>query len=244
MEDDCGFPGEDVRLTFFSSPSMIHRCSTSRYETGVRLTGIIYFHRISDGRFTRIDDRNFGVFRRLCGDRTLRNVAILTNMWGKVSLEIGLARERELPAVVFGYAINRGARYVHHVNTLGSAHSIILALLENNPVALQIQEELVDRNIEFTQTTAGQEIRRGLDQDADVLEEVIGGLRSKLEDTEMREQETRQELEEEINSVREMLEDVRAESMQLEARYREQRDEMQSRTDSMMRDLLNSNFVV
>ena len=170
----------------------------------------------------------------------MRNVAILTNMWGNVSLETGEARERQLSTTFFRTAIDRGARYVRHVNTVESAHSIIRALLENDPVALQIQEELVDRHIEFTQTAAGEEIRRGLDQHAEVLEERIRELRSELEDAEMREQETQQDLEEQISSLRERLEDVRAESTQLEARYQEQRDEMQSKTDTMMRDLLNT----
>lgn len=219
---------------------MIQRYSVARYETGVRLAGIIYFHRISDERFTGIDVRNFGVFRKLCGDQTLQNVAIVTNMWGNVCLETGEARERQLSAMFFKPAIDKGARFLRHVKTVESAHEVIRALLDNNPLALRIQEELVDQHMEFTQTAAGEEIRRGLDKHAEVLEEKIKGLLNELEDVEKKEQETQRELEEEIAGLRARLEDVRTESMQLEVRYQEQRDQMQSKTDALMRDLLNA----
>lgn len=219
---------------------MIHQYSIVRYETGVKLAGIIYFHRISDERFTGIDVRNFGVFRKLCGDQTLQNVAIMSNMWGNVSLEIGEAREQQLSAMFFKPAIDKGAKFLRHVKTEESAHSVIRSLLGNNPLAFQIQEELVDRRMEFTQTAAGEEIHRGLDKHAEVLEEKIKELRSELEDAEKKEQETQQELEEEISRLRATLEDVRVESLQLEARYQEQRDEMRSKVDAMMGDLLNT----
>ena len=55
-------------------------------------------HRISDFRVGGIAKRNFNMFRKLCGDETLRNVVIVTNMWGEVSPAQGAARERELAA--------------------------------------------------------------------------------------------------------------------------------------------------
>ena len=67
-----------------------------RYESGSKLAGIIYIHRISDERFTGVSVRNFKMFRQLCGDSTLKNVIFVTNMWGKVPKEVGEAREKEL----------------------------------------------------------------------------------------------------------------------------------------------------
>lgn len=180
------------------------------------------------------------MFRKLCGDQTLKNVAIMTNMWGNVSLETGEARERQLSGMFFNNAIDKGARFLRHVRTKESAHSVIRALLGNNSLTFQIQEELVDKHLGFSQTAAGEEIRRGLDRHAGVLEEKVKELQDELEDTEKKERETQQELEGEISRLRAMLEDTRAESIQLEARYREQRDEMQSKTDTMMRDLLST----
>jgi hypothetical protein len=212
----------------------------SRYEQGVRLAGIIYFHRISDERFTGMDVRNFGVFRKLCGERTLKNVVIMTNMWSKVTPEVGEARERQLSTQFFKSAIDKGAQSLRHTGTIESAHAVIRAILENHPLALQIQEELVDQRKEFTQTAAGQEIGRALNQRGQELEEKIKGLQNELRDAEKREQETQEELEEEVRRLREKLESVKAESMQLGARYDGQRDEMKGKTDAMMRDLLNT----
>ena len=53
-------------------------------------------HRISDFRVGGIARRNFSMFRNLCGDENLKNVVIVTNMWGEVDLPRGEAREQEL----------------------------------------------------------------------------------------------------------------------------------------------------
>jgi hypothetical protein len=220
--------------------SLSHQPFTTRYQTGIKLSGIIYFHRVSDERFTGIDVRNFGVFRKLCGEKTLKNVAIVTNMWEKVDLETGEARERQMSTKFFKPAIDKGARFLRHVNTKESAHSVIRTLLDNDLLAFQIQEELVDNDMEFTQTAAGQEIRRGLDKHAEALGEKIKELQSELEEAENKERETQRELEEQIRELRASLEKVKAESIQLEAWYQEERDEMRSKADAMMRDLLKN----
>jgi len=36
------------------------------------------------------------MFREFCGDATLKNVILVTNMWGEVTQDVGEAREREL----------------------------------------------------------------------------------------------------------------------------------------------------
>jgi len=41
------------------------------------------------------------MFRELCGDSTLKNVILVTNMWGDVSGSVGEARERELAREFF-----------------------------------------------------------------------------------------------------------------------------------------------
>lgn len=51
-----------------------------RYEQGGTLAGVLYFHRISDFEMGEISMRNLNMFRKLCGDGTLQNVVIVTNM--------------------------------------------------------------------------------------------------------------------------------------------------------------------
>jgi len=236
--DTPGF--NDTEISDSEVLRMITAFLERTYEKGVRLTGIIYFHRISDERFTGMDVRNFGVFRKLCGEQTLKNVVVMTNMWGNVTPEVGDAREQQLSTVFFKLAIEGGAQSLRHVKTTESAHAVIRAILNNHPLALQIQEELVDQRMEFSRTAAGEEIHRTLNEHAEKLEDKIKELQSALEAAEKRERETRQELEEEVRRLRERLDSVRSESMQLETRYRERRDEMQSKTDTLMGDLLKT----
>jgi len=139
-----------------------------RYEHGKKLAGIIYMHRISDFRMGGISTRNFKMFRELCGDNTLKNVVIVTNMWGEVSRDIGEAREAELANddLFFKPVIDKGARLSRHDNTLGSGHGILQLLIPNNPEALRIQRELVDEHMDISQTAAAEELNRELMEQA------------------------------------------------------------------------------
>ena len=67
-----------------------------RYRNNRKLSGIIYMHRISDIRMSGVSRRNFSMFRKLCGDSTLGGVTLVTNMWGSISEQEGVARESEL----------------------------------------------------------------------------------------------------------------------------------------------------
>jgi len=121
-------------------------------------------HRISDFRMGGISTRNFKMFRQLCGDSTLKNVVIVTNMWGEVSEDVGAARERELANedLFFKPVIGKGAIMLRHENDGDSAHNVLRHILENNPLSLQIQRELVDEKKDISQTAAGAELNREL----------------------------------------------------------------------------------
>ena len=128
---------------------------SDRYENGSKLTGIIYIHRISDRRITGIAGRNFRMPRELCGDHALKNVILVTNMWGDVSPDVGEAREQELVRPLFKSALDEGARLARHYNTSKSAHDIIRCVMKNQPIPLQIQCELVDEHKDLPDTAGG-----------------------------------------------------------------------------------------
>src|SRR5260221_379327 len=117
-----------------------------RYKNARKLSGVIYVHRISDFRMGGISTRNFRLFRQLCGDTTLKNVVIVTNMWGEVEKEIGEARNSELAGKdkFFKPALDKGALMLRHENTRHSAHNNLRRIVQNHPVTLQIQHEMVD----------------------------------------------------------------------------------------------------
>ena len=67
-----------------------------RYKRRRILSGVIYLHRITDRKLCGSSRKNLNVFRQLCGDEALTNVAIVTNMWENVEPATGVAREKEL----------------------------------------------------------------------------------------------------------------------------------------------------
>ena len=183
-----------------------------RYENEVKLAGVIYFHRISDERWRRSDARSFGWLKRICGEPTLRNVVLATNMWGNVDPEIGAARERQLSAEFVKPALDRGARLYRHYDTTESTHQIIRAILDNHREALQVQRELVDEKRVFSRTTVGEEITREVDKSARKLEQEIDELQKALETVRGREKETKSQLEAEIAELRETIRGLTNES--------------------------------
>jgi hypothetical protein len=108
--------------------------------------------------------RNFKVFRHLCGNRTLANVAIVTSHWGLVDPKIGEARAIELSTKdeFFKPAIKLGAHFLRHYNTSESAQAIIRKLISNKPMPLLIQEELVDQQMTLEEAAAGAELQAEL----------------------------------------------------------------------------------
>jgi len=213
----------------------------ARYKNGSRLAGLIYVHRISDRRFSGIAGRNFKIFRELCGESSLKNVVLVTNMWGEVSHEVGEARERELASNFLKLALDKGAQMVRHHNTEQSAHDVIRRIMNNHPVVLQIQRELVDERRDITNTAAGEAVNTELAEEAKrheaelkrAQEERERALREKEEEARRKREEEKRRQEEEMRRVREE-EERRAlqhrqemERAQLEARRLEEQARME-----------------
>lgn len=179
-------------------------------------------HRISDKRFSGIAGRNFRIFRELCGEASLKNVILATNMWNEVSNDVGEARERELASNFLKPALDKGAQMVRHYNTEQSAHEVIRHIMNNHPVVLQIQHELVDQRKDVLNTAAGGAVNVELDQErkrheAEVKkaqEERERILREKEEEARRKREEETRRLEEEMRRVREEQERIASERRQ------------------------------
>jgi len=141
----------------------------------------------------------------MCGDQALRNVAIVTNMWGKVTQEVGDARGRELANNFFKPALDKGAMLCRHNDTVESAHSIIGEVLEKEQVVLQIQVEIADERKRIEETGAGRELLRELDDHVENRLRQLRELQEMLDQTEADDGETRQELQQEVLKLREEL---------------------------------------
>ena len=194
----------------------MHNLIIVRYENGSRLAGLIYMHRISDRRFSGIAGRNFRVFRELCGETSLKNVILVTNMWAEVSIDVGEERERELASDFLKPALDKGAQMARHHNTEQSAHEVIRRIMNNHPVALQIQQELVDQHKDISNTAAGGAINAELEEvkrrhEAEkkrAEEEKARVLREQEEEARRKREEETRRMEEEMRRAREEQERI------------------------------------
>ena len=195
-----------------------------RYEHGSKLSGVIYIHRISDKRFTGISGRNFKMFRELCGESTLRNVTLVTNMWGEVSQEDGEEREEELITDFLKPALDKGAQIARHYNTVQSAHDIIRGIIRNQPAPLQIQREIVDEGKGILNTAAGEAINSELNAQIRRHQAELKAMRREMERAlREKDEETRQELEKETLRLQEHIDRTRIGLETVKSSYNEEK---------------------
>ena len=156
------------------------------------------------------------MFRELCGESSLKNVVLVTNMWDEVSPAVGETRERELASVFLKPALDKGAQMARHHGTEQSTHDVIRRIMSNHPVVLQIQREIVDEHKDIAQTAAGEAIEEELREAArkheaelkKAEEDRARALREKEEEARRRMEEEARRREEEMRRMREEEERV------------------------------------
>jgi len=199
------------------------------YERGKKLSGVIYMHRISDLRMGGISTRNFKMFRQLCGESTLRNVVIVTNMWNEVDREEQEAREAELAEDdrFFKPVLAKDARMLRHHNNIASAQVILRSLLKNQALAIQIQRELVDEGKDISQTAAGEVLNRELAEQMKRHNEQMAELKQEMGDAiREKDEQTKKELEQATSELQAKITQAQKNSQRLESEYAEQKAEL------------------
>ena len=210
----------------------------NRYEEGSTLAGVIYVHRISDNRFGGITGRNFNMFRKLCGESTLKNVVLVTNMWKRGSQDTNTAREKELSDKFFKPTLNKGAQMIRHHNTTESAHDIIRRIMKNHPVVLQIQRELVDEGKDIINTAAGDSINRELKDQIERHQAELKGLREEMmRALKEKDEETRRELEEAKRKLEEQMERIMKAAERMAVNYAAEKERMAAKMKEMEQEL-------
>ncbi|KAI0118626.1 P-loop containing nucleoside triphosphate hydrolase protein [Nemania sp. FL0031] len=126
-----------------------------QFALGFELKGIIYIHRITDNRYTGSAVKTFEVFKRICGERAMENVILVTSRWNEVEESTGASREHELRDSFWAYMLGRGSSLSRYHGDRESAWAIASQLLLKEAVMLQIQDEMVNRGKNLDQTTAG-----------------------------------------------------------------------------------------
>ncbi|KAF8754492.1 50S ribosome-binding GTPase [Rhizoctonia solani] len=144
--DTPGF--DDTELSDTEILKRITAFLTSSYKNGYKLTGIIYLHRITDVRVGGISRRTFQILRGLCGQETLTNVLIVTNMWSDPPTAKEIQNEKQLRdnSKFFQPAIGAGARMVRrpYKDTRSALDIIQLAKMEQKYIKEmeEVKEEL------------------------------------------------------------------------------------------------------
>lgn len=137
--DTPGFDAEDDAVDNRKTAQFLRLM----YKEGKEIAGAIYTHRICDNRMSHAAIQNFNAFNKICSDCNVNNVAIVTNMWGRVQRSVGEARERELRTGThcYGTAVQKGAKLLRHEGTIDSARSILQGLLTRETVVPQYQHD-------------------------------------------------------------------------------------------------------
>jgi GTPase SAR1 family protein len=129
----------------------------AQYELGISLKGIIYMHRITDNKMSGSALRYFEMFMRLCGERNLENVILLTTMWSELKDPAkGMERERELRKDFWSTMEKRGSTIRQFDGSRSMAEALVCRLMRKQGIVLDIQEELVDQEKRLDETRAGQ----------------------------------------------------------------------------------------
>lgn len=156
--DDTDVPDESVLET-------ITTWLTNSYQEGKKLSGILYLHRIIDSRIQGTAQRNFTVFRRLCGAPFSKQVILGTTFWKALmnDLEgeaIGEQRLNELVAGdgYWGPMIRGGSEVVRVPDDLVGARRLLLKFAHMNRTVLQVQDEVVNQGLNSSATSAAKEL--------------------------------------------------------------------------------------
>jgi len=204
---------------------------TPRYKRGIKLAGVLYFHRISDVRMSGAPVKNFKMFQKLCGENTLQNVVIVTNMWGGVDRRVGEKREAELKGkdIFFKPVLDKRGQMARHLNTTDSARDILRLILHNPPLPLCIQVELVDEHKDISRTSAGEELNRELNARIRKHKEEVRALEEEMHRAmKDKDEEIRKELEEETKKVQGEIKRIEVEAEKMASDYRRRERELKA----------------
>jgi hypothetical protein len=152
---------------------------------GLRLSGIIYFHRINNNRMYGSAQKNLQLLLKICGDQFLRHVHLCTTMWSHIDKEIGDSREEQLKSEFWKDLIDKGAM----VERFDGSHESAIAIIDNllrrasaDNTMLGIQLESIHEQKPLSETEAGRAM----------LDELQGTLRKyhhSLEEVDQQEEE-------------------------------------------------------
>ncbi|KAF1995078.1 hypothetical protein P154DRAFT_446313 [Amniculicola lignicola CBS 123094] len=221
--------------------SEIAETLSAAYKNRIKISGIVYLHRIKDERMTNAIMRNLTMFRKLCGDDAFKNVVLATTFWDEMKdHEKGERREKQLVTERkwWGYMASKGSQIRRFQNSRQSALDIITELAGLPRVSLQIQREMVDDGLTIDHTAAGEALNKEL---AELAANHASELRKLQEDMEQAIKDRDEDLQKTISEMqdekREMIGRLENELEALQADRREEMRAMEQRFNDQLHRL-------
>jgi len=213
------------------------------YQFRVRLTGIIYLHRIIDVRIGGAGMKNLRMFRKLCGEQGLGSVVLATTMWSLCPAADASRREDQLVHQndLWKFLVGRGARVFRQDDGAVSGQKIIDHLIKRaQPVTLDIQREMVDQGLKLADTGAGREVQAELERLKEKHDKEMREIRQEMEEAiKEKDEERQEELREYRTQVDRQMREAAEQTRQLEASREQLRREMKEQHSREIEQLRN-----
>jgi hypothetical protein len=166
---------------------------TQTYHRGIRLAGIIYLHRITDIRVSGSSKKMMKVIQDLVGEEAFPRLVLASTMWQHPeddpdAYEIAVRREAELQFTgdFWGAMCRGGSKVMRWDGSRDSAMAMVdcLSSLQSRSgsVTLQIQREMVELNMDLSDTKAGQTVNASISELATKSRRELGRVDTKLQE--------------------------------------------------------------
>ena len=123
-------------------------------KTGIRLSGILYLHPISDGHMGGTGKRNLELLQNLVGPDNMGNVRLITTKWHVSNAEGSKIRLDDLVSDFWKGMITAGAKVDRYDGTAEDGKRIVGSILKTSPVTLLFQQE-IQEGCQLEQTSVG-----------------------------------------------------------------------------------------
>ncbi|KXN84719.1 hypothetical protein AN958_12146 [Leucoagaricus sp. SymC.cos] len=181
LVDTPGF--DDTLRSDMEILTMISDWLEKTYKNDVKLSGLVYLHRISDNRMAGTPHKNLRMFGKLSGDTAMNHVILVSTMWSKVRQQVGEEREGELREQFWKPLITKGSR-IDRLNPANrtEAWRIIDQLIKEREKrdAVLLQEEIVDLRRQLNETEAGKALYTSLQKLLASQKEALGTMLTEI----------------------------------------------------------------
>jgi hypothetical protein len=182
--DDTDIPDTDI----FTQTTEWLRQS---YTDGRKFSGILYLHRVTDNRVGGSAMRNLLMFRNLCGKNFFSDIMLVSTLWDTPASPLQIQNEKDLlnnpkfwPDLIKGGA--RHSRFHKFADPLSAnaqkeARDILQACLDNTPMVLQVQDEMVVQKLSTDQTSAGRTVNADLQRIKLIFDQLAANLKQQYD---------------------------------------------------------------